>query len=264
MPDSVVFDRAADYYDETRGFPPGEDIPVADLFRRAGKLTPASRALEVGIGTGRIALPLAAHVRAVLGVDLARPMLERLRARRTTEPVYPVEGDAVRLPFPDGAFDAVVACHVFHLIPDWQSALREVARVLAPAGLLLTAWNDTSHTSDIERQLWDVWNSATHQVTTENVGLPRRLYGTYLPEAGWRAAGETLSYTYPHVFTVQQFLDRLERRVWSRLWNVPDDDFAQGFVALHAEIQRQAIDPAQPLSSEERFCVQAVMPPTPA
>jgi SAM-dependent methyltransferase len=262
MPDSVAFDRAADYYDETRGFPPGEDIPVADLFRRAGKLTPASRVLEVGVGTGRIALPLAAHVRAVLGVDLARPMLERLRAKRTAEPVYPVQGDAVRLPFPDGAFDAVVACHVFHLIPDWQIALREVARVLAPAGVLLTAWNNGAN-SPIEAQLWDAFNAARGAAHPQNVGLPRALYGTYLQDAGWREAGEALSHTYPSVCTVQQFLDLAERRVWSALWRLPDDVFAQGLAAIHAEIQRQGIDPAQPLSSEERFCVQAVMPPTP-
>jgi ubiquinone/menaquinone biosynthesis C-methylase UbiE len=261
MPDSVAFDRAADYYDETRGFPPGEDIPIADLFRRAGHLTAASRVLEVGIGTGLIGLPLAAFVRAMLGVDLAGPMLERLRAKRHAEPVYPVQGDAVRLPFPDGAFDAVVACHIFHLIPDWQSALREVARVLKLAGVLVTGWNDSSHNSPIEDQLWAVWNTATGQTTTENIGLPRRLYGTYLQDAGWREAGDILSYTYPHVRTVQQFLDRLERRVWSRTWRLSDDVFAQGFVALRAAMQQQAIDPTQTLSTEERFCVRAFMTP---
>jgi SAM-dependent methyltransferase len=220
--------------------------------------------LEVGIGTGRIALPLAAHVHAVLGIDLARPMLERLCAKRHAEPVYPVQGDALRLPFPHGAFDAVVACHVFHLIPDWQGALREVARVLTPAGFLLTGWNDTSHTSPIEQQLWAVWNDTIGPATAHTVGLPRRQYGSYLLDVGWREAGETLSYTYPHVHTVQQFLDRLERRVWSRIWNVTDDVLAQGLAAIHAAMQQQTIDPAQPLSAEERFCVQAVMPPTPA
>jgi ubiquinone/menaquinone biosynthesis C-methylase UbiE len=261
MPDSVAFDRAAAYYDETRGFPPGEDIPVADLFRRAGNLTPASRVLEVGIGTGRIALPLAAHVRAVLGVDLARPMLERLRAKRTTEPVYPVQGDALRLPFPDGALDAAVACHVFHLIPNWQGALREVARVLKPAGVLVIGWNEGQRDTPIAKQLWAAWNAITGPITTRNVGLPRELYGTYLQDLGWREAGEILSYTYPHVRTVQTFLDLLERRAWSRTWSLSDDILAQGLAALRAAMQQQAIDPAQTLSTEERFYVRAFVTP---
>ncbi len=261
MSDSVAFDRAAGYYDETRGFPPGEDTPIADLFRRAGSLTPASRALEVGIGTGRIALPLAAHVRTVLGVDLARPMLDRLRAKRGTEPVYPVQGDALRLPFPGGAFDAVVACHVFHLIPDWQGALREVARVLKPAGVLLAGWNEGQHRTPIEDQLWAAWNAAIGPATTRNIGLPREMYGTYLQDLGWREVGETLSYTYPHVRTVQTFLDLLERRVWSRIWSVPDDVFAQGLAAIRAAMQEHAIDPMQTLGIEESFHVRAFAPP---
>jgi hypothetical protein len=44
---SVVFDRAADYYDETRGFPPGEETGAAAQFAQAGNLTRQSRVLEV-------------------------------------------------------------------------------------------------------------------------------------------------------------------------------------------------------------------------
>jgi ubiquinone/menaquinone biosynthesis C-methylase UbiE len=68
--DSVVFDRAASFYDETRGFPPGEERSIAALISRVGHLGPDSRVFEIGIGTGRIALPLARHVRAVYGIDL--------------------------------------------------------------------------------------------------------------------------------------------------------------------------------------------------
>jgi ubiquinone/menaquinone biosynthesis C-methylase UbiE len=67
---SVAFDRAAHFYDDTRGFPAGEDRAVAALISQAGGLTATSRILEIGIGTGRIALPLASHVGAIYGVDI--------------------------------------------------------------------------------------------------------------------------------------------------------------------------------------------------
>ncbi len=136
---SVSFDRAADYYDATRGFPPGGEQAIAHLFTQAGGLSGGSLVLEIGVGTGRIALPLARHVRMLVGVDISRQMVNRLLAKRTDEPVYPVLADATRLPFADHLFDAAVAVHVFHLISAWQQALDELARVLRPDGCCCTA-----------------------------------------------------------------------------------------------------------------------------
>ena len=85
---SINFDRAAQYYDDTRGFPPGVDQDVAKTIARAGQLTTASRELEFGVRTGRIALPLANYVASVHGLDLARPMMLRLRAKQTDEAIY--------------------------------------------------------------------------------------------------------------------------------------------------------------------------------
>src|SRR5258707_8791595 len=138
---SVVFDRAAHYYDDTRGFPPGEEQHVAELISRVGGWNMDSRVLEIAIGTGRIALPLSRHVRAIYGVDLSRPMMERLRAKQSSEPIWLTEGDITRLPFKSGSLDGAVAVHVFHLVPDWQGALREVARVLRPGAVLVHAGN---------------------------------------------------------------------------------------------------------------------------
>lgn len=98
MAESVAFDRAADYYDATRAFPSGVEQEAAAAIVRAGKLTNSSRVLEIGIGTGRIALPLARHVGEIYGIDLSRPMLLRLRTKQQNEPVNLVQG--VRLAYP--------------------------------------------------------------------------------------------------------------------------------------------------------------------
>jgi ubiquinone/menaquinone biosynthesis C-methylase UbiE len=58
----VNYDRAVGFYDETRGFPPGEEDPIAALIAEVGQLTPVSRVLEIGIGTGRMALPITKYV----------------------------------------------------------------------------------------------------------------------------------------------------------------------------------------------------------
>jgi SAM-dependent methyltransferase len=258
---SIGFDRAADYYDETRGFPPGQEAAIALLFCRAGALTPASRVLEVGIGTGRIALPLVSHVQALFGVDVARPMLDRLCTKRAGEPVYVAQGDATRLAFLSRAFDAVVCVHVLHLISDWQGALDEVARVLRPGGRLLIGWNDGTRRDTDETLLWKAWEEALGASATATVGIPWRQLGASLTERGWRPLGETRTHHYTIMRTLQTFLDRLERRVWSRTWRLTDEEFARGLAAVREAMQRQGIDPQKWHTVEAAFHVQAFVPP---
>lgn len=257
--DSVSFDRAAGYYDDTRGFPPGEETPIAALIAQAGNLSAASRVLEIGIGTGRIALPLAPHVGALLGVDLSRSMLNRLRAKQTTEPVEVMEGDATHLPFPAGSFDAVVAVHVFHLIGNWQGALREVARVLRPDGVLISGWNDNSPRH--EDVLWKVWNEIVKETALPNIGVPRDQFETFLPGQGWRQVGDTLIHPFLTRRSPQTFLNRLEQRTWSSCWRLPDDIVAQGVAAVREAMRQYQIDPHRVEALEVTFKIQAYRPP---
>ena len=258
--ESIRFDRAADFYDETRGFPPGEEQRVAALIAVAGRLTPSSRVLEVGVGTGRIALPLAGYVREIVGIDLARPMLERLRAKRAGEPVHIVEGDATRLPLASGVFDAIVAVHVFHLIPNWPDALREAARILRPGGRLLSGWNEGDRGMG-ELALWNAWDAAVGAVLPQNVGVPRERYRTFLEDEGWQPVGEALIHRYTTIHTPQDFIDQIERRVWSSFWRLSDEDLARGLAAVRAAMAGLNMDPRQPLEHVSRFNVQAYLPP---
>ena len=104
---SIAFDRAADYYDETRGYPEGIARRVAGEIAIAGELSGDEQLLEIGVGTGRMALPLSRHVGRIVGVDLATPMLQRLIDKRSDERLEVLRADITRLPFPDDCFDAV-------------------------------------------------------------------------------------------------------------------------------------------------------------
>jgi SAM-dependent methyltransferase len=135
---SVSFDRAAGYYDRTRALPPelaaAQTALVAEQVRRR-----AGPCLEIGVGTGRIALPLAAAGCRVVGIDLSAAMLGRLRAKDPGASVPVVRADATALPFAAGSFGTAVACHVLHLVSDWVVVVDELARVVVPGGVLLVA-----------------------------------------------------------------------------------------------------------------------------
>ena len=132
----MSFDRAADYYDATRRLPGGVAGDVADVL--SSELAGKELCLEIGVGTGRVALPLAERGINMIGIDLAPAMLARLVANAGGRPPFSlVTADGTALPLAGGSVDAVVGCHVLHLIPDWQTALDEADRILRPGGLLV-------------------------------------------------------------------------------------------------------------------------------
>lgn len=92
----------------------------------------SQRILEIGAGEGDIVAVLA-HYGTVTALDMSTEALERipshLHVKKTT-------GDAVALPFPDHAFDAICLFDVLEHIQDDTKAIQEALRVLKPGGLL--------------------------------------------------------------------------------------------------------------------------------
>ena len=138
MNGSVAFDPAAEYYDRTRGVTPEGMRQTIDLL--VGELGGRGRALEVGVGTGQLALPLHGSGVSVVGLDLARPMMDKLIEKAGGRSPFPlVQGDATRMPFRGHAFGGAYLRWVLHLIPAWRDTLAEMVRVVRPGGVILTS-----------------------------------------------------------------------------------------------------------------------------
>jgi SAM-dependent methyltransferase len=112
---------------------------AADLVSRLAP-RPLTRVLELAAGTGVVTRALAsalpAHV-AIVATDLNQSMLDHAAARGTGRPVEWRQADAMRLPFPDEAFDAVVCQFGVMFFPDKAKAFSEARRVLRPGGVFL-------------------------------------------------------------------------------------------------------------------------------
>ena len=131
---STYGERVADIYDEQHGYLEGSETDLLAELARGG------RVLELGVGTGRVALPLAARGLEVHGIDASPAMIERLRAKPGGEAVIVHAGDFADVGA-DGTFSLVyVVFNTFFalLSQDEQvRCFRNVAERLADGGVFL-------------------------------------------------------------------------------------------------------------------------------
>lgn len=244
---SVSFERAAEVYDRTRLTDPTE---LARALEVLDGLLPPGPVLEIGVGTGAIAVPLAERGRRVVGVDLSTAMLERLRAKDGTDRVRVVLADVTRLPIADGAFGGGYCRWVFHLIASWRAAVRELCRAVAPGGVVIV--EPGGYTGG-----WrEVWLRFVEELgpPAEPVGLDAR--GGYgdLDDA-FAACGatkrEVIETPMQLDSSLQRFLEEAAARNFSWTWRSTDADLTRAVAAVRGwAIERYGPDLTQPFSPD--------------
>jgi SAM-dependent methyltransferase len=218
---SVAFDRAAEYYDQTRGLTPDGIQKTTEVL--VGELARRGRVLEVGIGTGQVGLPLHEAGIDLVGLDLAMPMMARLVSKAGDRPPFPlVQADATRMPFADGAFGGAYLRWVLHLIPDWRAATAEIVRVVRPGGVFVAHLGSYPRGPMAEIQ--------ERYVEVAGIGLePEGLDwadwdGLDREMASHGAAARALpTYVIAAREDVETFMRGVEENRFSWTWRVPDD-----------------------------------------
>jgi ubiquinone/menaquinone biosynthesis C-methylase UbiE len=97
------------------------------------------RILDVGCGSGPISAVLRDRGATVVGFDSSTKMVELARNRLGPDADLRIASLGQPLPYPDGAFDDVIAALVLHYLQDWTAALAELRRILKPGGRLIVA-----------------------------------------------------------------------------------------------------------------------------
>jgi len=135
VPTQEGYDRWAEFYD-------GDDNPLVTLEEQhieplLGEVRGLKLA-DIGCGTGRQALRLAARGAHVTGLDFSKAMLEKAGSKPGAKTVTFIQHDLTQ-PFPletDG-FDLVLSCLVLDHIPDLDSFFSELARLCRPTGAIV-------------------------------------------------------------------------------------------------------------------------------
>lgn len=174
MPDAIFADpRLARIYDAFDG--PRVDL---DLYLGIASELKASRVLDIGCGTGSLAVLLASSGLEVIGVDPAAASLEIARAKDSR--VTWLHGDATSLP-PLSVDLATMTGNVAQVFlgDDWEATLRGVRGALRPGGHFVF------ETRRPERRAWEDWSRAKPRVLV-GVREQLELLGVSLPFVSFR------------------------------------------------------------------------------
>jgi SAM-dependent methyltransferase len=257
MSKTLSFDRAADYYDQTRGFPPGIGKQVAAALVEFAGLAAADRLLEIGIGTGRIARPLAATLgptHHLTGIDVSQKMMAQLRAQLPSgvRPPMLVEANATAIPFPSQTFRAIVFVHILHLIREWQDVIQTCRQLLIPGGFLLGGWNshpDDSSGNRISRKFQEI--AASHGISAERQGLSN--FQDLLQHLPGAHATEIVAAEWTVERAPRLALQSIADRHFSSAWLIPDETFPAIYADLEAWAKKEWPDRDQAIPETRGF-----------
>lgn len=233
--EALSFERVAADYESTRPMP---SVIAERIARRCLRgLPPNAWFLDAGTGTGRIGRALASQHKRTIGMDISPAMLVKATG------MHRVLGDLRALPFPDGAFAGVLGVHVLHLVPEWKETLAELWRVVSPGGTLVLGFEERDPT--VTRELYqsfarekgiDMGRAGATQA--EVIGQLKKLGGEATlvrpTDLAWSSAT-----------TVLQTLQALEKRLYSALWEVPEE--------LHQELLAETRREAKSRLGSERY-----------
>jgi SAM-dependent methyltransferase len=140
------------------------------------------RILDAGCGSGPLSAALRDRGAIVTGIDSSAKMLELARRRLGADADLQVADLGRPLPFPDAAFDDVVASLVLHYLEDWTAPLAELRRVLTQGGRLLVSVDHPFAVNIMHRE----------------AGRKPDYFATYHHTAEWTMGGQTALMSFWH------------------------------------------------------------------
>ena len=251
MQSDFSFDqRVAHKYNQQRAHP-------ADVSRQIGKAiadtaSAGARILEIGVGTGRIATPVAAHGCVVFGIDLSAEMMTAASESAVQSMTF-TRADMHHLPFPDNTFTAVTAVHVLHLADDWQRVLREIARVLKPDGAFIQGEDWVDPNSVFGRLRDELRNEALRMSPDFKPPAAGISKADYLATLGGTAVTKSVAAEWTTPLSPQQRLDMIEQRLDNESWFLPDPIFNRLFAHLKQFAAETWPDLDSPLPVKRQF-----------
>ena len=217
---SVSYDRIAERYDATRGYTPEGTARITEIL--ATEFSGRGPILDIGAGTGQLALSLHASGVEVTGLDRSAPMLSKVGEKAGGSAPFPlVVADATSLPFANGTFGAAYFRWILHLIRDWRDVMSEAVRVVEPGGMIAGAIGGfPGRKNEVQRRY-----EGLAGIVSEPLGLPWSDWASldaHMETLGCRVS-HLPAFDDPDRQSLHEFIDATEHNVYSWTWKLDQE-----------------------------------------
>jgi ubiquinone/menaquinone biosynthesis C-methylase UbiE len=225
---TIDYDKISKVYDMVRE---GNPEMVTELLEEV-TLTENSLVLDVGCGTGNNTILLSSSINVrIVGLDISFGMLQKAYEKKSEIPL--VQAPADDIPFTTDSFDFVYMTEVLHHLPDIPETLKEIHRVLRTSGSLCIV---TQSHKQIDNRMTSRFFPGTATVDKERYP-DIDVIVEQLKETGFRTV-RPKKYTYKPVRLGPEYLETIEKRGFSMLHKISQEDYEQGLEDIRVAFQK--------------------------
>lgn len=236
------FDWASSFYDCTRAIPDDLMKKTIETLLEKVEINSSSRILEVGIGTGRIAIPLSKKLNLnTVGIDISEKMLQKCLEKITPSNNFQlIVADGIALPFSKNQFNVVLTSHLLHFLPDVFQFVEKIASLLVQSGYYIDLEAYVSYNQTLP---FKIYYDKLAEVGYRHIyrwELLRRELMIYLSKRGWKHSqciveGE-------REISINNLVHFIRDRVFSHQRAIADDLHQRSLKHLYMELERTNID----------------------
>jgi ubiquinone/menaquinone biosynthesis C-methylase UbiE len=187
----------------------------------ASRLDRDATIVDIGAGTGRVALALANRGFQLVAIDPAASMLQAMRQKPGE--VLTVAAEGARLPLRRQSADAVVLARLLYLVADWQDLLREAREVLKHDGILLHEWGNGDASEEwvqVREKARSLFQEAGVETPFHPGARSEVEVDSFLRDLGFHRTEQIAAGAGPAI-TLADFLNKIESGEYSYIWEVP-------------------------------------------
>jgi SAM-dependent methyltransferase len=221
VPPRVDFSANSKIYDRRHGAVLSDQLAQA----LANRLRRDATIIDIGAGTGRVAVALARFGFQVVAVDPAIPMLQAMQRKSGEAPVLAVAAEGTRLPFRSNSADAVVLARLLYVVADWRVLLRAAKEILRQGAVLFHEWANGEAGEpwvQVREKARSLFQEAGVETPFHPGARSEAEVDSCLRDLGFHRAEQIDAGAGPAI-TLADFLNKIQCGEFSYLWNVPKD-----------------------------------------